>query len=512
MAPTKGKSCEQGGLFQRIGREIPNARFLGFAFWVAWFGLAYTSSVWVSEKEATSSVISEMFLVSTLFHAACWIVFAFLSRRGVAAWASRAPFVLIGGIGASLGCVFVLAAGPSYAHSHLMFLAGSAMTGIGTAAIGVRAGLCLCSVDLKKAFLTVLSCVILSAFFQFMVRGVPFPCDQVLFCILPACSSLFMLAEPGNPAAMENAESQRILPSRAYGRLLTAIGILGVVAYYGTGQYQQETYPSLLADAGSLTSLLTIVCCAGVYLAQALRGGGFEFSHLFYPLVALIVASLLGSYFLPERAEVGIVLSGTVFQMFDVGMWYVFACVVQQSKTSSVFVVSLGRAAIAVGVTLGSLLGRFTTMGENGEITRTAVFLLLFASALVVLLIFPEKQSMRLLLPIPDEDDAAQSPEIVGNAAADEGDGEEDPLNERERVGRWKRSCYELADSKGLTEREKEVLVLLARGYGSQTISDKLTISLYTTRAHTRNIYSKLDVHSRQELCELVNEHAVGAE
>ena len=38
--------------------------------------------------------------------------------------------------------------------------------------------------------------------------------------------------------------------------------------------------------------------------------------------------------------------------------------------------------------------------------------------------------------------------------------------------------CMQLGDERQLTEREKEVLVMLARGYGSQSISDALTISL----------------------------------
>lgn len=52
----------------------------------------------------------------------------------------------------------------------------------------------------------------------------------------------------------------------------------------------------------------------------------------------------------------------------------------------------------------------------------------------------------------------------------------------------------------GLTDRESEVFIRLAKGRGSQSISDELVVSLYTTRAHTRNIYTKLDVHSRKEL------------
>lgn len=507
MGSTEERSGRSGGFFQTVGERVPYARFLGFSFWVAWFGLAYTSSVWVNESEATSSVVSELFLASTLAHAACWIVFAAMSKRSVAAWAFRAPFVVVGGIGASVGCALVLAAGPAYAHSHLLFLAGGAMTGIGTAAIGVRAGVCLCSVNVKKAILTVLSCVILGTLFQFVVRGVPFPVDQILFCLLPACSSACLLAEPGDPSLLENAERQRILPSRSYGRLLASIVVLSAVSYYGTGKYQLETDPSVLAQAGSLTSLLTMACCAAVYLAQVLRGKKLEFVHCFYPLVVLIVASLLGTYFLPNQAGLGVVVSGTVFQMFDVGIWYVFVYIVQQSKTSSVFVVSLGRAAIALGVSLGSLLGSLGATGMEGEAVDAVVFVLLFACSLVVLLVFPEKEAEKLLLPIPDEDTETEQ-----RRGSEEGPESGDDGADGVKLGHWKRACLDFAASRGLTEREKEVLILLARGYGSQTISDRLTISLYTTRAHTRNIYAKLDVHSRQELCDMVNEYVKTAD
>ena len=61
------------------------------------------------------------------------------------------------------------------------------------------------------------------------------------------------------------------------------------------------------------------------------------------------------------------------------------------------------------------------------------------------------------------------------------------------------------AEEAGLTDRETEVFLLLAQGYGSQSISDKLVVSIYTTRAHTRSIYNKLGVHSRKDLMDLVD-------
>jgi DNA-binding NarL/FixJ family response regulator len=50
-----------------------------------------------------------------------------------------------------------------------------------------------------------------------------------------------------------------------------------------------------------------------------------------------------------------------------------------------------------------------------------------------------------------------------------------------------------------LTEREAEVLALLAQGYANKEIADKLTVSYDTVRAHLKHVYEKLHVRSRTE-------------
>lgn len=50
-----------------------------------------------------------------------------------------------------------------------------------------------------------------------------------------------------------------------------------------------------------------------------------------------------------------------------------------------------------------------------------------------------------------------------------------------------------------LTEREIEVIALLAQGMTNKDIAQSLFISVRTVEAHLRNIYSKLEVHSRTE-------------
>jgi LuxR family maltose regulon positive regulatory protein len=50
-----------------------------------------------------------------------------------------------------------------------------------------------------------------------------------------------------------------------------------------------------------------------------------------------------------------------------------------------------------------------------------------------------------------------------------------------------------------LSERELEVLQLIAEGLSNREIADRLVLALSTVKVHTRNIYGKLGVHSRTQ-------------
>jgi DNA-binding NarL/FixJ family response regulator len=54
-------------------------------------------------------------------------------------------------------------------------------------------------------------------------------------------------------------------------------------------------------------------------------------------------------------------------------------------------------------------------------------------------------------------------------------------------------------DMEKLTNREREMLDLLAKGYRYKEIADQLSISFETVRTHIHNIYEKLQVQSRTE-------------
>ena len=75
-------------------------------------------------------------------------------------------------------------------------------------------------------------------------------------------------------------------------------------------------------------------------------------------------------------------------------------------------------------------------------------------------------------------------------------------------IDRLDACCEQVAEQAGLTQRERDILALLARGNNAQHIQEELSISHNTVKYHARNVYRKLDVHSQQELIDLLAEKA----
>ncbi len=67
-------------------------------------------------------------------------------------------------------------------------------------------------------------------------------------------------------------------------------------------------------------------------------------------------------------------------------------------------------------------------------------------------------------------------------------------------------TCSRVATERGLSPRETEVLLLLARGRSRTFIQSELFLSDGTVKTHIRHIYQKLNVHSKQELISLIQE------
>ena len=160
---------------------------------------------------------------------------------------------------------------------------------------------------------------------------------------------------------------------------------------------------------------------------------------------------------------------------------YAVASTVSIRGYSRPFVAGTVLAACCLAMLVGSAIKWQTTAEDgNGPVMHALIFV--YYAIIVVDLGYA---SWRTLVSRPDAD-------AEGGASVP-----------RDAYGR---RVDELAAAHDLTPREAQVLLHLAGGHSSKYIAKTLFISDNTVRTHTRNIYRKLGVGSREELLVLVGE------
>ena len=97
------------------------------------------------------------------------------------------------------------------------------------------------------------------------------------------------------------------------------------------------------------------------------------------------------------------------------------------------------------------------------------------------------------------------------------GGGAETPKQERERKpamvdgeekrksAPWRDACTEIAHLYQLSKRETEIFHIISKGRNADYVSKELYISVHTAKTHIANIYQKLDIHSSQEMLDLID-------
>jgi DNA-binding NarL/FixJ family response regulator len=76
-------------------------------------------------------------------------------------------------------------------------------------------------------------------------------------------------------------------------------------------------------------------------------------------------------------------------------------------------------------------------------------------------------------------------------------------------LGEFRRLAKQATGTDPLTEREREVLQHVARGYSYRDIGEQLHIAPKTVENHVRNILDKLHLNRRQELVRYAIEHGI---
>lgn len=255
---------------------------------------------------------------------------------------------------------------------------------------------------------------------------------------------------------------------------------------FAYGLKESSMYQSTL---GPHSAFGTLAVAAIVFVGVIARGGKFDFGVIYRIALPLMVAAFL---ILPNVGVLGQAASdfctSASYTAFSILIMLIMANLCYRYGMSAVWLFGIERGVRALFTLFGrqteQLLGApsFGLAGSDAVVSGLVVILVVAAT----MILFSEKElSSRWGVSFLGEDGAAGDRAIV---------------KKQELANR----CQELARSYGLSPREEEVLLLLAQRKTVGSIERELFIANGTAKTHIRHIYRKLDIHSRDELSDLL--------
>lgn len=295
-------------------------------------------------------------------------------------------------------------------------------------------------------------------------------------------------------AARMAITSRKFLATSAAGLILMGFAV-GILRGYPFGDAIQFDGATRFGYAA-----LTIALC--LYLCMRTTGGA---SGSPMTVAAWVVMQLLGALallmyaVLPNHLAVGAMFTNTLNALLIAYMWYGTIAFLSCGPNDAYYYCIGGWTAFLLprAITRATSITIVTT--QTGiSITVAMVGLLLLVCAQVV---FLQLYSLRST---PADQTA---PNSLG-APLDHILGLSTTLTPSEvRDASIQRQIGEIRDRYQLSDREAEVLALYAQGETQNKIAETLGITINTAHAHIKHIYSKCDLHSRQEVLDFMRDY-----
>lgn len=547
LAPTR--------LGMTIEEQWPALKLVGFGFYYAWIWVSYNSNVLVFPSAASDlppDTISLTYLVSTLALGVALVLLSLvrpLTRRLVGS------NLLLIAVAVGAATVGTYASSSLGADANLYLIVSAALTGAGTSVIVLRFGVVYSKAPAREAAMYTAASFVFAAMIYFMAVGLPDPVGMVFTALLPVLAVVSTLTNPERSDEGEGGRPEGPVPLRRFFvRLLVAVAVFSVVVGVSRGfSVPHSSISSLNAD-GALIIFSTAVVAGVLFVVVGLLRRQFDVSRLYYPIIIAVAAGILVTPLLGGTGF-GSQFITVAYNCFVLVIWCLLAYVAYSSRLSPILVFGLGRGASALGTTFGWLAGLeiVRSQGDGSLSLEVISVAMVFALLVVSMLVLNDRLIGDALRPEERiRGDAAEVPAqgagSAGEAAFADRRGAEDRRSAADGEGAWdggtgrsgasemgevgemggagasladgspggaaageRRSgpyrmrCDAVAEHYGLSPRERDVFDLLVRGRSIDYIAQNLTISFNTAKSHIRHIYVKTDVHSRQELIDLID-------
>lgn len=275
-------------------------------------------------------------------------------------------------------------------------------------------------------------------------------------------------------------------------RSVLCVGVIG---------FASRTSQALAVEVVGVESMGVYLACAMLVSALAMVvfwfwHGSFSLRHAFTILSALVTASFVSLLFLPAEA-LPFVAAFAFFSFSIVSMLMVVATIEiadsRESDPTFVFGIFTGLAYLCTdaGPLLTSTLENQLGLSPIAVVSVTGIYLISIAGLALNLAKGTGKEKE------PEQSSEDEQPVDLSNSFIRPVIVQQDliPL-----------CCQQLKKQYQLTVRETEILELLARGRDLSRMAEVLFVSQNTVRSHSRNLYRKLNVHSKQEALDLLEQ------
>ena len=295
---------------------------------------------------------------------------------------------------------------------------------------------------------------------------------------------------PDTAALCESGSGKLAGRGGALLRLALAMFLMELVARSSlmlSGEYFTGVlaYPSYSFELARLAG----TALASVLLLLVMRLSSLPLKTLYMLVPVLLVSSCL--FLLFENWGIPFVTYAIAFSAgawLETVFWILFSHAGSRLRLPTTTVWGTGRIAFWLSTFVGLMLWSAQELAfpngiaENTGAMTTITLVMALLSMVVYLFVLPEKTASSFGIAEDTGGEPVAMPRSIDDAAAD------------------------IAEEFGLSKRETEVFALLAKGRDTAYIQEKLFISSGTVCSHRDRIYRKLDVHSRQELLDLVEE------
>lgn len=318
----------------------------------------------------------------------------------------------------------------------------------------------------------------------------------VMFLYRPAATKLDSIVRSAAPANVELANPESFLrPAHA---LFLSVFLYNIATGYGL-TLNEVGHAPIDVD-------ITAPVLVGVALWMLFSRSGDKEDQLFSFSVLLVVAGFIIApfTFFSEMSSTNALLRIGV-KSFEILIWLVVLAVGRRNELALLPTFALQRSMGALGTDAGAIAGHTTNdlVGTNGDVAMLIAEVVLFAFVAFLWVGFRKFSFTATISGVASIEPSHAAASLAQGAAPAPEAPTETSIEER---------CAELGAASGLTERETEIFAILARGRNGQYVMEHYVISRNTVKSHVKHIYAKLNVHSQQELIDLVeHETKIGA-